>query len=330
MEVTVRRDGFRYDLRFEKGELVGQMKKGPADRKQTGTHYLFKPDLEVFTDIRIPDEYYRDVLRRQAVVNAGLTFEYRNQTGEKTYEKTEFVYANGIADYVTELVGAEALTPVQTWNTQRKGRDRADKPDYTVKLEAAVCFSRTVSFQQYYHNSSWLEYGGAPASAVKSAFVSALDAYCRNNGKYGKNESKLTAQDVFDCLCIVTSGFSTYTSYENQTKKAITNRFIQEAMTDFLRERLEVYFIENHADAEKIADQVLINKHSREQAESTRQNLKKKLAGTVDISNRVEKFVDCRTRDPVHRKTVGRAWAGALSFTSRSCCQARNSSFSGA
>ncbi len=302
MDVTVRRDGFRYDLHFEKGELVGELRRSPADRRQTGTHYHFKPDLAVFTDIRIPDEYYRDVLRRQAVVNAGLTFVYRTQTGEKTYDTTEFMYENGISDYVSELAGTEPLTPVQTWSTQRRGRDRADKPEYTVKLEAAVCFSRTVSFQQYYHNSSWLEYGGAPASAVKSAFVSELDAYCRTNGKYTKNESKLTAQDVFDCLCIVTSGFSTYTSYENQTKKAITNRFIQEAMTDFLRERLQVYFIENHAEAEKIADQVLVNKHSREQAESTRQNLKKKLAGTVDISNRVEKFVDCRTRDTSRRE----------------------------
>ncbi|MDY3071062.1 MAG: toprim domain-containing protein [Eubacteriales bacterium] len=302
MDVTVRRDGFRYDLHFEHGELVGEMKKAPADRRQTSTHYHFRPDLAVFTDIRIPDEFYRDTLRRQAVVNAGLTFVYRNQTGEKTYETTEFFYENGIADYVTELVGTEALTPVQVWNTQRRGRDRADKPEYTVKLEAAFCFSRAQSFQQYYHNSSWLEYGGAPASAVKSAFLSAIDAYCRNNAKYAKNEAKITAQDIFDCLCIVTSGFSTYTSYENQTKKAITNRFIQEAMTDFLRERLEVYFIENRADAEKIAEQVLVNKRSREQAESTRQSLKKKLAGTIDISNRVEKFVDCRTRDTSRRE----------------------------
>jgi len=302
MDVTVRGGGYRYDLHFEKGEIVGELKKSPLDRKQTGTHYHFKPDIAVFTDIHIPDEYYKDILRRQAVVNAGLTFVYRNQTGEKSFETTEFVYQNGISDYVAELTGEEVLTPIQFWNTQRRGRDRADKPEYTVKLETALCFSRTVSFQQYYHNSSWLEYGGAPAAAVKSACVSAVDAYLKTNNKYAKNESKVSAQDIFDCLCLVTSGFSTYTSYENQTKKAITNKFIQDAMTDFLRERLQTYFIENRADAEKIAEQVLINKHSREQAENTRLNLKKKLVGSVDIANRVEKFVDCRTRDTSRRE----------------------------
>ena len=302
MDVTVRGGGHRYDLHFERGELVGEMKKSPLDRKQTGTHYHFKPDITVFTDIHIPDEFYRDTLRRQAVINAGLTLVYRNQIGEQEFETTEFLYKNGISDYVAEMTGEETLTPVQSWNTQRRGRDRADKPEYTVKLEAALCFSRTISFQQYYHNSSWLEYGGAPAAAVKSACVSAVDAYLKTNGKYAKNESKISAQDIFDCLCIVTSGFSTYTSYENQTKKAITNKFIQDAMTDFLRERLQTYFIENRADAEKISEQVLINKHSREQAETTRLNLKKKLVGSVDIANRVQKFVDCRTRDTSRRE----------------------------
>ena len=75
----------------------------------------------------------------------------------------------------------------------------------------------------------------------------------------------------------MSNNFSTQTSYENQTKKAITNKFIQEAMTEFLRSRMEIYFIENKEAAEKIAAQVLINKRSRETAERTRINQKKKL-----------------------------------------------------
>ena len=301
-DATIYRDGYRYTLHFERGELVGEMIKEPADRKKTGSKFRWLPDLDVFTDIDIPLEYYTDTLKRQAVVNAPVTFRLRNQIGANRFETTDFKYENGIIDYVTELVGDQSLTPPVFWQTERKGRDRADKADYKVKLSVSFCFSNTVNLVEHYHNSSWLEYGGAPEKAMRSAFVSAIDSWLKQNGKYQKSESKITWADIQDCLVLVSNNFSTQTSYENQTKKAITNKFVQEAMTEFLRSQLEVYFIENPFDAEKIAGQVLINKRSRETAEKTRLGIKKKLSGSVDISNRVQKFVDCRTRDVSRRE----------------------------
>ena len=296
MDVEIFRDGYRYTLRFEKGENVGGLHKEPTPQKKTGSRIRWKPDLDVFTDIDIPVEYYTKVLKRQAVVNAGLLFVFRNQVG-KSFETRDFCYENGITDYVKELSGEETLTGVQYWEAQRRGRDREDKPEYKVKMQVACCFSNRMKLLEYYHNSSHLEHGGAPEKAVKVAFVSQIDAVLKQQGKYLKNESKITFQDVEDCLILVSSSFSTQTSYENQTKKSITNKFIYEAMTDFLKHSLEVYFIENPMDAAKIADQVLVNKRSRENAEKTRLNLKKKLAGSLDIANRVQKFVDCRTKD---------------------------------
>lgn len=296
MDVEIFRDGYRYTLRFEKGENVGGLHKEPTPQKKTGSRIRWKPDLDVFTDIDIPVEYYTEVLKRQAVVNAGLLFVFRNQVG-KSFETRDFCYENGITDYVKELSGEETLTGVQYWEAQRRGRDREDKPEYKVKMQVACCFSNRMRLLEYYHNSSHLEHGGAPEKAVKVAFVSQIDAVLKQQGKYLKNESKITFQDVEDCLILVSSSFSTQTSYENQTKKSITNKFIYEAMTDFLKHSLEVYFIENPMDAAKIADQVLVNKRSRENAEKTRLNLKKKLAGSLDIANRVQKFVDCRTKD---------------------------------
>ena len=301
-DATIYRDGFKYTLHFERGELVGEMIKEPADRKKTGSKFRWLPDLDVFTDIDIPLEYYTDTLKRQAVVNAGVTFRLRNQIGANRFETTDFKYENGIIDYVTELVGDQSLTPPVFWQTERRGRDRADKADYKVKLSVSFCFSNTVNLVEHYHNSSWLEYGGAPEKAMRSAFVSAIDSWLKQNGKYQKSESKITWADIQDCLVLVSNNFSTQTSYENQTKKAITNKFVQEAMTEFLRSQLEVYFIENPFDAEKIAGQVLINKRSRETAEKTRLGIKKKLSGSVDISNRVQKFVDCRTKDVSRRE----------------------------
>ena len=300
MDVTVWRDGFEYTLHFQRGEIVGELGKTPLPKSQarkTGTRTRWLPDLDVFTDIAIPAEYFTDVMKRQAVVNAGVTFRFRNETEPGRFEEAEFLYENGIMDYVTELAGEGSLTAPVFWQTEKKGRDRADKPEYKVKLSVACCFSNKVNVIEHYHNSSWLEHGGSPEKAAKSAFVSAIDKYLRDQGKYQKSESKITWADIEDCLVLVSNNFSTQTSYENQTKKAITNKFVQEAMTEFLRSNLEIYFIENPFDAEKIGEQVLLNKRSREKAEETRLNVKKKLSGSVDIANRVQKFVDCRTKD---------------------------------
>ena len=304
-DAVIRRDGFKYTLHFKKGEVVGkkgqELIKEETDRKKTGSCFRWRPDLEVFTDIDIPAEFYLDVLKRQAVVNKGVHFRFRNEVGGK-FEQTEICYENGIVDYVNELAQDRAFTMTQYWETERRGRDREDKPEYKVRLTCALCFTKSTSQIEYYHNSSWLEHGGAPEKAVKSAFVSALDAYCKQAGKYNKAEAKLTFPDIADSLVLVTNCFSTQTSYANQTKKAITNRFIQEAMTAFLREQLQVYFIENKNEADRIIDQVLINKRARETAEKTKVAVRKKLSGSIDIANRVQKFVDCRSRDPMRRE----------------------------
>ena len=303
MDVDIRRDGFRYTLHFEKGENIGGLKKEPYSKRDTGSKITWKPDLEVFTDIDIQPEYFLDVMKRQAIVNAGVEFVFRNQTG-RTFETTTFNYANGVVDHVAELIGENGLTTVQHWETEVKTRDRDDKPEYKCKMNIAVAFSNKVNATEYYHNSSWLEYGGAPDKAVRNAFVYQIDNYLKNNNKYNKSEGKIKFDDVEDCLVCVISSFSSVSSYENQTKKAVTNKGIQDAMTAFLRQSLEIYFIENPLEAEKIAEQVLVNKRSRENAEKTRLNIKKKLSGNLDMTNRVEKFVDCRSKDISVREKI--------------------------
>jgi len=301
MDVEIHQGGMRYELHFKAGENVGGLIKEPSTRKTTGTRIRWRPDLSVFTDIDVPVEYFMDTLKKQAIVNAGLTLVFRLET-PSGFEKTEFYYENGIADYVREMAGENALTLPQLWQAERTGRDREDKPEYKVRMQAAFCFSNRAQLLEYYHNSSWLEHGGSPEKAVKSAFVYEIDSYLKQNGKYNKGESKITFQDVQDCLVLVTNSFSTHTSYENQTKKAINNRFIQNAMNEFLRSNLEVYFIENKAEADRIADQVLVNKRSRETAEKARITLKKKLSGGMDIASKVQKFVDCRSKDLERRE----------------------------
>ena len=296
MPADLYRDGQHYHLDFKKGENVGGLHKEPYKGRRTGSIIRWKPDDEVFTDINVPAEYFRDVMKRQAVVNAGITLILRDETGVEPTEET-FYYENGIQDYVQEIAGLDGLTPVVFCESSAVGRDRADQPDYKVKMSAAFCFSNKVQLLEYYHNSSWLEHGGSPDKAVRSAFVSQINAYLKAKNLYKKGESQITFADVQDCLIFVSSSFSTRTSYENQTKKAINNKFVAQAMTDFLKHQLEVYFLEKPEEAQKLCQQVLINKQSREHAEKTRQSIKKTMSSQLDIANRVAKFVDCRSRD---------------------------------
>ena len=299
MVADIYRDGFHYHLDFKKGENVGGLQKEPWNKKRTGSIVRWKPDTEVFTDINVPLDYYTDTLRRQAIVNAGVHFELKDQAAGTT---TDFFYQNGIQDYLEETVGADAFTPVVFCQSSATGRDQEDRPDYNVKMNVAFCFSNKTQLLDYYHNSSWLEHGGSPDRAVKTAFVGQIDAFLKSHNMYKKNESKINFVDVQDCLALVSSSFSTQTSYENQTKKAINNRFIAQAMTEFLKHQLEVYFTEKPDEAQKIAQQVLVNKQSREHAEKARLGAKSTLSAKMDIANRVQKFVDCRTRDTSRRE----------------------------
>ena len=328
MDVTVWREGNKYQLHFQKGKVVGAKKKAltvePTDETRTGTTIKWRPDLEVFTSIDIPIEWFQETLRRQAVVNANVTFRLLVE-GDEGFTQEEFCYPKGIEDYILEKIGHDYLTEPFFIQADRRGRDRDDLPDYSVKITACFCFSRGLQMQEYYHNSSWLENGGSPEKAARSAFTSAIDAYIKQQGKYTKNETPIKWQDVQDCLVLVTNCFSTQTSYENQTKKAVNNKFIQQAMTAFIKERMETYLIENKAAADKIMEQVLINKRSRENAEKTRQSIKTNLQQKTDMSNRVQKFIDCRSKDRDRREVYiveGDSAAGA-------CRQSRDAEFQG-
>ena len=299
MDTVIFRDGFKYTLHFEKGENISGLVKEETVKKSTGTDIKWKPDKEVFTDINIPSEYFKDILKKQAIVNAGLIFEYYDEEAD---EHEIFVYENGIKDYINELNSGKGLTDSYYMETETKGRDREDKPEYKLKFEAAFCFNNEINSLQYFHNSSFLEHGGSPDKAVKNAFVYSIDKYIKANSLYKKNEKKITFSDIEDSLIIIVNSFSTITSYENQTKKSITNKFIQDAMTDYFKQQLEIYFIENKIDADKIANQVLVNKRSRETAENTRVNIRKKLTGSLDMNNRVDKFVNCRSKDVSRRE----------------------------
>ena len=298
-EVTVFRDKTKYSLSFKKGEVVGELQKEPYRFLRTGTIQRWKPDSEVFTDTVIPYERLRDIVKKQSVVNGGIEFILKD---EVLGNEESFLCPDGITGFCEELSQMKQFTEVYHFDGEGSGRDADDRPVYKCKAEVAFCFNNEINELQYFHNSSFLEHGGSPDRAVKNAFLYAVDKEIKARDKYKANESKIKFEDIQDSLILITSTFSTFTSYENQTKKAINNKFVQDFMTDLIKKNLEVWFIENKQQGDKVVDQVLINKRSRENAEKTRINIKKQLSGKIDINNRIKKFVDCRSKDTDKRE----------------------------
>ncbi|MBR2459869.1 MAG: DNA topoisomerase [Clostridia bacterium] len=307
MDVRSYKNGELSSISFRKGFPVTELSVEPLptrEAKRTGTVIRWKPDLEVFTSVTIPKEHFSTTMHKQAVVNAGVTFRLNWQNDDGSFSTEEYLYERGILDYVTELAGEDALTTPVFWQDEARGKDRDDLKEYDLYMSAAFCVSNTTQALEFFHNSSFLEHGGSPKEAVKNAFLYAVDKYLRDNDKYTKADKakKLQFEDIADCLVVVTNCFSTQTSYENQTKKSINNAFITSAMTAFLKAQLNLFLTEKPQEAERFVNQVLINKRSREQAVEVRLSTKKKLTGTIDISNRVEKFINCRTKDPDKRE----------------------------
>ena len=313
-------------ISFKKGNPASDLKVRALtarDRKKTGTVIRWRPDIEVFTDISIPEEFFTATMRRQSIVNAGIEFILRVEREGGRFEESKYLYQHGIADYIEELSQGRSMVEPVLWQLEARGRDREDKPEYAMRAEIAFTFTKVEGSAEYYHNSSFLEHGGSPDRAVRTAFTNALDKYLRVQGKYNKTEAKVTYPDIAESLMIVISSASTETSYENQTKKAINNVFIAKALTEFLKTKLEVYFAENPTAAAQIGAQILLNKRSRESAERAKLDIRKKLSGAMDVTGRVEKFVACSSRDPDVRELYIVEGDSALT----SCKLGRNAEF---
>ena len=293
------------EMNFKEGNPKGKLSVKDIEikpgAKRQGTIIKWRPDLKVFKEIDISPDYLAETLRRQAFINGGIRFVLEVEKTPGKFEKNEFYYENGVSDYIAEVTEGISVTSPTLWNIETKGRDREDLPDYKFKAEIAFCFAKSGT-AEFYHNASFLEYGGSPRKAVQAAFTYAIDKFIKGQNKYTKNEQKIAFQDIEDNLVIIVNSASSHTSYENQTKKSINNAFIAKALTEFLKTNLEIYLTENHAAATTIINQVLLNKRARESAEKTKIDIKKRLTGSMDVSSRVDKFVPCHSKDPALRE----------------------------
>lgn len=301
-------DGKHYSIEYAKGIENPAGLQCLSSAEARGTRITWRPSAESFRGKgEIDNEFIVTTLQDQAIVNAGLKFIFINhndveedlETGEMLAHEREFYYENGIEDYITSLSSTEnVLTDVKTFTTEQKGKDNELDKEYRIKAEVYFSFDREVSFSRYYHNTSWLANGGTPEEFVKNSFTFVIDKFLKDQNLYEKNEKKISFEDISDSLIVITSTYSTISLFSDQTKKAVISDFMKQAVTKWLREQLSIYFVENANEASLIFQQVLVNKRSREKAESTRLDVKKKLSGTVNnLTSKIDGFVGCKLSD---------------------------------
>lgn len=294
-KVTSIRDGKQYEIAFEEGEPVGDLVEIDNTTDDNGTTVQWIPSLQVFDENDLPKEWFTHYAEEQAIVNKGLTIEVKY----KDDEPDVYYYENGIVDYVKEC-SEKSFTTLRYLETDIiVGRDRKDRDDYRSRYEIAYLFDNENPRVESYHNSSYLKNGGSPHEAIRLAFRSTIDKKIEELNLYEKKEEKISFDDIMDSLIVVTNSYSTHTAYENQTKFAITNLFIKTKMTQLIRDDLEIYFTEFADEAEKICKQVLANKRSREKAEKTRLDVRKKLSGEIGTfsAGALKDFKNCSSKD---------------------------------
>lgn len=324
MDVYSTRDGKTSYMHFEKGVPTGKLKELPPVKEGTGTTIKFKPDSEVFINIKnstLPPDYYINILRRQAMLHAGIEILFWH---EEIDNEIQLLYPNGIQDFLKAVCEKPIIKKVPFYSDSKFGTDREEDEPYELKMRAAFTFSRDASLIELYHNGSHLYEGGVTLDALKYAVELAFTWYGTEKGKIGKND-KIKYRDVESILFFVgdTSAPGHRTYFKNQTKGAINNPFIKKEFVNFIYYCFRNWLETSGAEAERVYAEVLANKQAREEADKVSRKVVQSLSRSMGPGNKPEKFVDCKSKLPFERELFIVEGDSALG----SCKFARDSQF---
>lgn len=282
---------YKYYIRYEKGKQVADLKKEKHSENYSGTSIHWLPSREVFRgENNISSKFINDILQQQSIINKGLKFKFIDKYLDEIHE---YYYENGIIDFINEIGNNTSFSNIMNFITEASGKDNSKSDEYKIKCQIVFCFNNEVNYMQYFHNSSCLINGGTPETFIKKAFTYSIDKYIKDNNLYKKSEKQINFDDIKESLIIISNTFSTISLFTDQTKKCIDSTFMQDYMTTYLKEQLNIYFTENKIEADKIANQILINKRANEKANETKLSIKKKLAEINNTKVKIEGLTDC-------------------------------------
>jgi DNA gyrase subunit B len=278
----VKRDGFIWQMKFERGATVQKLKKiGRTDG--TGTLQWFKPDPEIFE----VSEYHWDILQKRlrelAFLNRGLSITLRDERGESVRERN-YTFDGGIVSFVEWLnEKKDPLHPIISTHAERDG----------VDVEVAMQYTGAYADQifSYANNIGTIE-GGMHLQGFRQAVTNAVNTYARKRGMLKESDSSLSTDDVVEGLTAVVSVKLQDPQFEGQTKTKLGNARVRSIVAGLVSERLDFFLEENPKYARTIIEKCMQAQRARDAAKKARDLSRRKNA--LEGSGLPGKLVDCK------------------------------------
>ncbi|MDY4166766.1 MAG: DNA topoisomerase (ATP-hydrolyzing) subunit B [Fournierella sp.] len=290
LEVIVRRDGYEYYQRFQRGVPDGPLQKlGPA--ASTGTTVRFKADPVMFTETTVYDyETLLIRLREEAFLNAGVRITFTDERGDEVVRESMH-YEGGIASFVEYLQKKRDNTVLHPQVIHLKGQ----KDD----IIAEVAMQYNDSFNELilsFANNVNTPDGGTHEEGFKNALTRVINDFGRSKGYLKDKDDNLTGNDVREGLTCVISVKLTEAQFEGQTKAKLGNTEVRSLVSGMVYDKLKEFLEENPGVAKAIYEKATQAARAREAARKARDLVRRKSA--LETSRMPGKLADCREKDP--------------------------------
>ena len=287
MKVEVCRDGGLYCQEYSRGKPITKLKKIGKCR-ESGTNIVFKPDPQIFKEIKWNSQKILRYLRQQAYLTKGIKIIFSDKREERPKFYT-FYFEGGLVSYIRHLT--RGRTPRHPNIFYGKGERNG------VLVEVALLYTKEFeSFEESFANNVFTPEGGMHLTGFRIALTRTLNNFARKEGFLKDKEESLSGKDVREGLTVVVSVKVKEPQFEGQTKKKLGNPEARTAVIEVFSEQFSNFLEQNPRDARTIIENCLLAQKARRAARSARETvLKKEISRSLALPG---KLADCSNRNP--------------------------------
>lgn len=285
LEASVHRDGKIYSMKFERGDVVQDIKV-IGETTKTGTTIRFKADPEIFQETTV---YEYDILRARirelAFLNKGITIILKDEREDQEKEES-FCYQGGLLEYV-EMLGENKTVlhePIYI-------HSELDGKEVEISLQYNSGYSSNIL--SYANNINTHE-GGTHEAGFKTALTRIINAYGKKN-KLIKEKESLTGDDVREGIIAIISIKHPNPQFEGQTKTKLGNSEVSTITNKLFSEEFDRFLLENPKTAKIIVEKGIQASKARIAAKKARESTRRKNA--LEFTNLPGKLADCSSKN---------------------------------
>lgn len=285
-KVKVWHDAKNYEMSFKDGGILDKPVTFIKDTTEHGTEISFKLDKECYENTTYNPVDMENMIKIIAAVANKTTiyFNYKEETKIIHYNSMEDYFKENYFDLSSKIINFDKKLYL-------------DENEET-KIELVFASSRE-PLNDALLNKNHLVKKGSINDGMLKGFRNFIHKYIQEKGLYEKKEKNITPNDIENSISFLVSINSNNVEYEGQTKFATEKKLYNSICQKYIQENLEVFKVENQKELDVIVNQILITKRANEKAENSRKNIKKILEEKVNnASNRPDKFVPCRSKNP--------------------------------